>query len=812
MAELRARADAAMAKSAFKDAIAVYKQLHKLEPTEDWQTPLADAYEQRARALAAKKMYKEAALLWDNRAAIDPTTDTPLWYIECLIYAGRYDQAVKRYQGLDAEAKTYQQISALFAALLLAGEPAVEKHLAADAPLRQHLLPARAALQTYCQNAPAERVHEQLKAISFRSPFRDFRQLLTALLHHDEGRPDEARKLLDRIGAESPFAGLATAIQAQVQRDYGWLERLRELSTAQQNFIAARLGLDQAEQQLLQSWLNSTSRDSDKERLAFIIQHRKHLNPHQARNSALDALARYPQGRRQFEKTFGALNAFEKAQLAALQAEQREDLNTLERHWIECARLLRGDPQNPDGPLSAALIQRHVIAHILRAKPHLQDHPPPELTQNLEFSLDLDPDDKAAHLLLINLYEKSEQRKAYHEAVNRALAQFPDDSDVLQAAIRAAHSRKAFKKAAGLAQRLLQRDPINSWARNMLIDLSLAHARKSISNSKYHLAEKEIRNAEQWCQPRDDDAASRLLLMRGFLALQQGQDKAADDYIHAAATRSGDQLNAGLLLWVEAERLRIPTSKRLLQALAALPDEPAGPKRLKVFIHRLTGYLNENLALFGAVNALAKPLRKTVATQRDKADLQRLLEALARVPHFSLLQQCATSALKYQPDTPLFRYYQIYGRTEGQSFRLSDREIDRLEVAADQAIEEDDFTTAELIEDFIEPMPGYFPGPSRPLPPMPGGGPTLNPAELAALLDDLRNLPDPMKKLLLDDIFSNPDIPPELRTLFDDPPDYFDDDDDDAAEFFDPAPGPLPNRGGSKRRGSKRKKKSKKRR
>ena len=64
--ELVCQGDALLSARDYKGAIDIYKLLLKREPQASWREPLAVAYLERARQLAQKEMYREAAVLWEN--------------------------------------------------------------------------------------------------------------------------------------------------------------------------------------------------------------------------------------------------------------------------------------------------------------------------------------------------------------------------------------------------------------------------------------------------------------------------------------------------------------------------------------------------------------------------------------------------------------------------------------------------------------------------------------------------------------------------------------------------------------------------
>ncbi len=93
MQTLPARAADALAQGRFREAIDLFKQLVRQEPRPEWKAALDDAYAGRARELAAKQMFKEAAMLLENTRAPDGALRDPLLYAKCLIREGQQAKA-----------------------------------------------------------------------------------------------------------------------------------------------------------------------------------------------------------------------------------------------------------------------------------------------------------------------------------------------------------------------------------------------------------------------------------------------------------------------------------------------------------------------------------------------------------------------------------------------------------------------------------------------------------------------------------------------------------------------------------------------
>lgn len=728
--ELNAKGRDLMAARGYREAIQVYKQLYKREPNAGWKSLLVDAYLGRAKELAGKKMYKEAVLLWENMIALDETVASQDLYIDWLIQAGQTSKAVAAFVNLRADDSAQcKRLESLFATLMLAGDQATLTALPTDSELKRHYAIAQSALQSYCEGADIDRVREQLQGITFRSPYKDFRQILTALLQREAGDPTAARELLARISEDSPFFSLRDAIWPSLVDSPSRAEALERLNHHQREFAAGLLGLDKRRLKLLQQWLASRQQTTAKALHQFIVAHRDALDEEQVRRTCLSLFSHYPQSRTTYRRLFGPVPPFEDAKASALQAEQKGDLYRAETHWLRCVELLRENTTDPDNALKAALILRHITDPLVKEVLKYGEQPSPILLKYLETSLELDPTDKATYLNLIALYGKTRHRKVYQQWVDKAITRFPDDNQVLMAAIEAAKGKGAFKKAASYATTLLQRDPINKQARNLLIDAHLAHARKSIKARKYHLAEKELDAADQLARERD----GMIEINRGLLALSQKQQASAAHWLKQGVALSDSLLTATLRLQVEAERLSI-APHGLQTYVSELDQRIVSSDQVMAFVKLINHYLEEKCKLRSVLDTLAKQLRAAAQNLTTEATLQALCDCLARVPHYPLLEDCASIALSHWPNQPLFVYYQAYGRANGKIYNVSDEDFHRLEEAAEQAHDVRDVRTAMRIDEFLNQGMGMG------LPPMPGGSGPI-PQPLQDIFQEIENLP-----------------------------------------------------------------------
>jgi len=783
--ELAAKGQALLSTGTYKEAIEAYKQLLKREQREEWRNALATAYLGRARDLAAKAMYKEAAILWENIPALGHQTIQPELYINWLLRSGQYAKAARAYaqfESLLQASGAFETLEALLTTLTLAGHKDIAQVLPAISALRQHQAFAQAALHAYCQGADEAGVREHLKNIPFRSPYKDFRQVLNALIKL-ESEPAGALPLLERLTADSPYQGMAAVIRACVSRSAGLAQVLIGFSSAQQELAASLLGLEQRRQRLLRQWSEIRSRQSDKALFDFIANQLPLLEREQARRACLALLPGYPHGLKTYNRLFNPLSPFEMERLQALRAEREQEYHRAIHYWQGCVNLLRQNLHQTDHALMAALILRHMVE--LRER-HAPDWEKTATLTLLEESLRLDPDDKASYLKLAELTQKAGDTKASYQWVDKALKQFPEDSQVLLAAVEAATQRKAFKKAAGFATKLLELDPINSKARTVLINSHLSHARKLIQSGKYALAEKELDNAGQL--EREGARNGVVEINRGLLASYLHQKDRLHDQLQEGLQLAGSPLAAQLRLAVECIRLELEPAD-FLPYLSGSGTRVPDREDIMAVVRIVNAYREEGVAeLDWALEDLQAPLKKAVGQISTEEDMQVVCECLHQVPHYELLEYFATEALKHWKERPLFVYYQILGRAEGKLNKVSDRDYSQLEHAWQQAQAAKDHRATTLIDRFMQQ--DFPPPPSElDMPPIPEGFFE----ELEEIREMLSSAPPDLQEKLLDQMLkeSSSDkhgIPPELIKLLlkafllsggadagSGPPDLFDD-------------------------------------
>lgn len=240
----------------WRDAIQGLKALLKddaaSERTSARRRALADAYAGRARDLTGKGMLKEAAVIWENRAALGPDIPSSFEHGILRMRLGDAAPLLAAWSQPDSLTREQcQQVGEHLAAAVLAGNAGVLDQLAGDDPLRRHAEPARAALQAYC-GGDQSGLETALAQLPFRSRYRGWALLLKALVRA-EAEPDAAREMLARIDDDSAFAPLRRAAGHALLPDGALLAKLRDLGPRQAAFVAALRGWSEQQLELAQA-------------------------------------------------------------------------------------------------------------------------------------------------------------------------------------------------------------------------------------------------------------------------------------------------------------------------------------------------------------------------------------------------------------------------------------------------------------------------------------------------------------------------------------------------------------------------------
>jgi len=320
------KAQAHYAAGRYKEASDLFKELLKQSADAETKRCLADCYLQRARGMAAKAMFKEACVLWENYAAnAQPPLQAQDAYLLWLLAGKNERKAYALLDGLNARQldEEFPVLSAYLGMLLVSGVTELLPHLPQDSALLKHWECINAALAAY-RNGEREPCEQALKPLPFRSAFRDLRSLLKAQLLAG-AEIEQAPAMLAKIPDESPYQQLAKACLAYRQSGVDFVASLSSLEHNQRRIVAQAKGLNARQSQLLEALVKLNGQPDTKTRFNLVLQYRDVFGNDAAQAYCLGALAEYPGGEKDYFKHFASKDPFEENRLQALLHEQAEN-------------------------------------------------------------------------------------------------------------------------------------------------------------------------------------------------------------------------------------------------------------------------------------------------------------------------------------------------------------------------------------------------------------------------------------------------------------------------------------------------------
>lgn len=715
-----AKAKNALENGHYEKAIVNLKQLLKEDNRAEWQQDARYAHSQLVEKLAHHNKYRDVVSLYESGAKLCGFSLYTFEYVDALLASRQVDKAIRHYLSLqtDLDKSLLQAIRAALAACAIAGEKKVINKLPATDPVVIDYEPAFQLLNAYSAGND-EQVAKHLKAISFRSPYRDLRQIIAAAVKLDEDR-DEACEQLQRIGTDSAFFALANTLQIATQTPKELLESWSSFSGNKQQLIKQIKGWGKDKDKLIKKLaiLNEEPTFTDVFRIAdvsyklnadfFYTAAKKAAIHASALNNRVITLKRFV--KRFPQHVANDHNEFMRfhfdALVATVKFEQEviddfEPFWTLENTWgdyLEALEKISDGEEKQDIALKRALIYRYMVDTILAKVSGLNKH----LVDYIEKSIALDPKDKKSHTQLIRYYLDHKQSKQIRESVNLAIEHYPDDLEILLLAIEGAIASKAFKKAANYAKKILAVDPINRQARTLLCQAHLAHSRKQIKTQKWHLVEKELLAAEEWAN--EPIIYAIIAIQRACMVITQGKNnknnknsqQQAIDNLKQAQQLAETDLNAGFLIRLETASLGRRDAQSL-HKLINLKWIPAKQQRKTVLFSFMAwvdncSEIHDQKYVSQVLLALSPTLKSVIKKDITLAEYERILDFWQRTQQDALLGSYAKAAQKQYGQSPMLTYYSYVNARH-----LSYRDLDELDDAIDLAREQNDTVLASRL-------------------------------------------------------------------------------------------------------------------
>jgi cellulose synthase operon protein C len=728
----------AMRLGRFKDAIEAFKQLIRQDPQPCWQASLADAYAGRARALADKGMFKEAAVVLENTRAPDGTVRDPALHLVCLIQQGQHQKAARlawTYAESQPQPSGAGPVGEIAAALSLITPGLAEAATTVDPAWVTLTRAACAALDAWIQGKSASEVEALLTHLPLHSPFGSLRLILKCLVMPRDAS-NKATALLKKVPPQSAFGRWRMAVEAALTDDAGaLLEQWEGLSPGAQAFVADTCGLPPDAAERLGQIL-AAERLGPAALMSLLIKPGLQPPSEALRAACLDLLPLVPAMMQQFERRFGPLSGMERNRVLALAAEASDRWREAQRHWDAVVATLSGPPGS-EARLAQGVVLRH-LADLARRHPKGEVESDCEgVAHYLTRSLEADPDHLPAMLDLIDWSRQTDDVRTWHSLAESAAKRFPASTAVLLHAVDAAAERNAYKKAAGFARRLLQLDPINQSVRERMIELQLAYARKQMRTSRADLAAKALSQAAEWERANTPNPALRI---GQALVSYRDENFAAEAALRQAVTLAGGgavgwfraMLEAALMGWTDQRRQLIhgelaaaqtadPGHDEILSLMAVLGQREIreGKRVLASLLWRIDQWL----------------LRGANLPWSD-AELRTIAARLHDLNAFDALGSYAREATRRNAEDDTAAFYRVVAQTKGSSERLSERQKKVVFKLLDEADARDDHQLASHMRRFLDGGVGPRRGVA-----LGGLADELSPLEMAQLLEAAARVP-----------------------------------------------------------------------
>jgi len=701
---LAAAAQSSLDGRQYKEAIELYRELLKREPRPDWQLARAEAYAGRARELAAKGMLKEALTVWRNRTEVCGTALMSGPYPAWLLQTGEMEEVVRHYRQRlarstpGADNAELQVLEVQLAPHLLAAPEAELARFPADAPILRHRASARAALTAYAAADP--QAAELIKAIPYRSPYRDLGQILKTLLILPDD-PAAARSILNRLPADTAFEALAAVARSALEPVGGpWLQQVSALGTPGQRRLALSLKGFAPNRDGLLGELARIRTHGPQALLDFLLRYRTALPLETVRTLCWQLSIHAPAGAKSCLQAFGRPQPFEEKRLQALRYEQQNYLGDAIDTWQQAKSLLtRG---SASGELRAALILRHLaeLSPPLEnaARRRIQN----EILGWLAESLRHDPDDAETVVKLVAGYRRTDRLKEARGLLDDALGRFPGQVPVLLEAVELALASNAYKKAVGYARKVLELDPINGRVRSILGNAHLSHARKQIKANKPDAALKELQQAEEWLAAGPQ--RGRLHVLWAMATQDAGRTEETRARIAQAVGEFGGEVLAYTALNLEGAVLKLKLPPTAASTAGLSVPGSLSAEQLMAILRLLDSPQSDPKTAAAALAPLSKPLLAAASLKLPEADALYVCETLQKFDQPRLTASFAEAARRQHPQRPAFLYHLCRARFGNNPWNMSDRQIDEMAQARDLAMQQGDSRTALLIERFMGPV------------------------------------------------------------------------------------------------------------
>ncbi len=706
-AALEKRLEQALSLEKYQPAIAAGRELLgrdlEDEAADRVRDMLRQAYTGRILALAEKNMLKEAFALIETAILRCGREGMTRLYLMLSIRAGKWQQAVEMWSqhGDELDKAQRARVESLFASLLLAGpedvREAISNALPDNSQVKAHLDAAEKALDAFSEGQHDE-ARKALRDIPFRSPYRDFRSLLSGCIMLTEENKAGAEKFFHAISPDSAWGRTASALLRLRDNADQLVEYIAGTGAEEDALLSVFLGLKPSDLKFIRDVSKAAHNGSAL--LDVVTRHGKDL-PQDMRSALIRRLLPYAGIRMPDYREFRKLNDAEKNRITALNLELVHEVEGAVEFWDDYISALPRDTY--DNKLIKALVFRRK-AELMQKDGYAFDRQ--DVLDCLKNSLEFDPEDPDAFLKAIELSRFFSEKQAY-SLINDALKQFPENTRILTEAMKAASKRNAHKKAGRIAGKILEIDPINTGAKEFLLKSHLSHAAKLLKQGKTHLVEAEYKAAED-IDIRTPILRGRAFICHGLFLYIQGKVKKAGELVEKGCRTNGHPVIPRVITVFEAWNLNV--SSKLRKKFESQLRKAAGTQPVKEDVLELARWFTNMEG--GEKQELVKviPLLKKYFSQAGKLDWTRqeglmLCKGYYRAALLVQLEKVAARLHKEFPSEKEFEAYVLLSRTR-HGRRMKNSDLNRMLDLSDELYNENKLELAEELEDAFDMLDG----------------------------------------------------------------------------------------------------------
>jgi len=633
--DLKSRIERAVSESRFQQALELAKQLYKCEPTPEHLELLKRVYLGRGRQLHEQGKTNDARTVLDAAQRIDP--GNPAWLEQLAVELARAGG------GKQALALLEQVPGAVPSPKILAQaiDGAMHQEAAGRSLVPEQLLPEYDRILAAFKQVEAgkdEEARATLQGIGLRSPFMDWKMLLRGLQAYYANDDVRAQENWQRLDPDRLPFRLAAPFRAQIDKDYRNAQAPKTQAALQKQF--ERLQSSQAVRQVRElraalvrrGYLGPVFRQVES-LVPTLRQEAPHLVKRLAGCMYWAILETGPEDMLRYQRIFGAppedphLN-----RLQALAYERGQDLTEAHLFWQQYEKDIAKLPGvfPPDQAKRArALIWLHMgqnaasipsgkkLKRLPRFLRELEDRPEPlhpAAEKCFQHSLELAPDQLAAHQALFEYHLDNERDVAALKAGEKLLESFPNHLSTLEAMAEVHQKREEYSAALALLERALKNNPLDRDLRSRVSTAHMLVGREQSTKKQFDQARQHYEAALSFADLRNNRAT--ILARWAASEIKAGNLPRSEELLQQARSLHDSKVLIPFLMLSETHRLKLDKKFKALyeKEFKAGLAEPATGADAAALAEYMVGLLGGDVTYTGM-----KTHTKQILTYADKA-------------------------------------------------------------------------------------------------------------------------------------------------------------------------------------------------